>query len=218
SRMNIPFFGKTVFVPTDVLGAWVFTIIIGVFLLIYIIKKRKFPVIWEYIRTTNHRKIGTLYILFGIIFFLRAGMDALFIRLQLALPNNEFWVFQHEKYNEVFTTHGTMMIFFAAMPLLLGLMNVAVPLQIGARGLAFPFLNAVGFWLFFTGGMIFNLAFFLNSAPAIGWTGYAPLSTSMFTPDVNTDYYVFGVQVAGLGTILTALNLIVTIIRHRAPG
>src|SRR5699024_3665431 len=77
---------------------------------------------------------------------------------------------------------------------------------------------AVGFWLFFTGGMIFNLAFFLNSAPAIGWTGYAPLSTSMFTPDVNTDYYVFGVQVAGLGTILTALNLIVTIIRHRAPG
>src|SRR5699024_8488745 len=99
-----------------------------------------------------------------------------------------------------------------------GLMNVAVPLQIGARDLAFPYLNAVGFWLFFTGGMIFNLAFFLNSAPAIGWTGYAPLSTSMFTPDVNTDYYVFGVQVAGLVTILTALNLIVTIIRHRAPG
>src|SRR5699024_12036801 len=120
------FFGMTVFVTTDVLGAWVFTIIIGVFLLIYIIKKRKFPVIWEYISSTNHRKIGTLYILFGIIFFLRAGMDALFIRLQLALPNNEFWVFQQEKYNEDFTTHGTVLKFFAAMPLLLGIMTVAV--------------------------------------------------------------------------------------------
>jgi len=216
--MNIPFFGKTVFVPTDVLGAWIFTIIIGVFLLIYIIKKRKFPVIWEYMTTTNHRKIGTLYILFGIIFFLRAGMDALFIRLQLALPNNEFWVFQHEKYNEVFTTHGTMMIFFAAMPLLLGLMNVAVPLQIGARDLAFPFLNAVGFWLFFAGAVFFNIAFFLNQSPAIGWTGYAPLSTIEYTPGVGSDYYVFGVQVSGLGTIFTALNLIVTIVRHRAPG
>src|SRR5699024_12475269 len=125
--MNIPFFGKTVFVPTDVLGAWVFTIISGVFLLIYIIKKRKFPVIWDYLRTTNHRKIGTLYLLFGILFFLRAGMDALFIRLQLAVPNNECWVFQFDKYDEVFTTHGTIKIFFTAAPMLLCLMNQAVP-------------------------------------------------------------------------------------------
>ncbi|MGM8365776.1 cytochrome c oxidase subunit I [Virgibacillus sp. W0181] len=169
-------------------------------------------------RTTHHRKIGTLYMLFGFLFFIRAGVDALLIRSQLALPNNEFWVFQFQKYNEVFTTHGTMMIFFAAMPMLLGLMNVAVPLQIGARDLAFPFLNALGFWLFFTGGMVFNLAFFFDSAPAIGWTGYAPLSTSLFTPDVNSDFYVFGVQISGLGTIFTALNLIITIIRHRAPG
>src|SRR5699024_11965641 len=107
--------------------------------------------------TTNHRKIVTLDILFGIICFLRAGMYALFIRLQLALPNNEFWLFQHEKYNEVFTTHGTMMIFFAAMPLLLGLMTVAVPLQIGARDLAFPFLNALGFWLFLVVAVFFIL-------------------------------------------------------------
>src|SRR5699024_5525452 len=101
---------------------------------------------------------------------------------------------------------------------LLGLMNIAVPLQIGAKDLAFSFLNAGGFWLFFSGAMVFNIAFFLNSAPAIGWTGYAPLSTSLFTPDVNTDFYVFGVHISGLGSILTAINLIVTIIRHRAPG
>lgn len=216
--MDIPFFGRSVFLPSDVLVAWIFSIILGIIVLIYVLKKKKLPVIWDYIRTTNHRKIGTMYILFGVIFFIRAGMDALFIRTQLALPNNEFWVFQYEKYNEVFTTHGTMMIFFAAMPLLLGLMNVVVPLQIGARDLAFPFLNAVGFWLFLAGAIFFNLAFFFNTAPDVGWTGYAPLSTSEYTPGPSTDYYVFGVQISGLGTIFTALNLIVTIVRHRAPG
>src|SRR5699024_11897596 len=102
-----------------------------------------------------------MYILFGFIFFARAGSDALLIRSQLAVPNNDFWVMQYEKYNEVFTTHGTIMIFFAAMPMLLGLMNVAVPLQIGARDLAYPFLNALGFWMFFSGAVFFNIAFFL---------------------------------------------------------
>src|SRR5699024_3820157 len=106
------------------------------------------------------RKIGLMYILFGFIFFARAGMDALIIRSQLAVPNNEFWVFQYEKYNEVFTTHGTMMIFFAAMPMLLGLMNVAVPLQIGARDLAYPFLNALGFWMFISGAVFLILPSF----------------------------------------------------------
>lgn len=216
--MNISLFGFSDYIPSDIIAAWISVLIVSVFIGIYVLKKRKLSMIWDYMRTTNHRKIGTLYILFGFIFFLRAGMDALFIRLQLAVPNNEFWVFQFDKYDQVFTTHGTMMIFFAAMPMLLGLMNVAVPLQIGARDLAFPFLNALGFWLFFSGGVVFNLAFFLNSAPAIGWTGYAPLSTSLYTPAVNTDFYVFGVQISGLGTLLTALNLMVTIIRHRAPG
>lgn len=216
--MNVTLFGSNIFIPSDVIAAWISTLVLGIVVVIYVLKKKKLPVIWQYMKTTNHRKIGVLYMLFGFVFFIRAGIDALFIRAQLAVPNNDFWVFQFEKYNQVFTTHGTMMIFFAAMPLLLGLMNVAVPLQIGAKDLAFPFLNALGFWLFFIGAMIFNLAFFLNSAPAIGWTGYAPLSTSLFTPDVNTDYYVFGVQISGIGTLLTALNLIVTITRHRAPG
>lgn len=216
--MNVSILGYSGYIPSDVISAWVFTAILSVVVIIYVLKQKKLPLIWDYLRTTNHRKIGTVYILFGFLFFVRAGVDALFIRTQLAIPNNDFWVFQFEKYDQLFTTHGTMMIFFAAMPMLLGLMNVAVPLQIGARDLAFPFLNAVGFWLFFSGAMIFNLAFFLNSAPAIGWTGYAPLSTSLFTPNVNSDFYVFGVQISGLGTLFTALNLMVTIIRHRAPG
>ncbi|TQS72111.1 cytochrome ubiquinol oxidase subunit I [Ornithinibacillus gellani] len=216
--MQISMFNQTFELPSDVLAAWIFTIIAGGFVLLYVIKKKKLPLIWDYIRTTNHRKIGTLYILFGVVYFLRAGLDAVFIRLQLAFPDQSFWVFQQEKYNEVFTTHGTIMIFFSAMPILLGLMNVAVPLQIGARDLAFPFLNAVGFWLFFFGALFFNLAFFVNQAPSIGWTGYAPYSLNEYTPGVSTDYYVFGIQLSGLGTIFTALNLIVTIFRHRAPG
>lgn len=216
--MDLSLFGITVFLPSDVLAAWVFTILMAIPIGFFVLKKQKFGLIIDYMRTTNHRKIGTLYILFGVLYFFRAGIDALFIRTQLAVPNNDFWVFQGEKYNEVFTTHGTLMIFFVAMPLLLGLMNVAVPLQIGARDLAFPFLNAVGFWLFFSGSVFFNISFFINMTPEIGWTGYAPLSTEMFTPGLDTDFYVFGLQISGLGTIFTALNLIVTIIRHRAPG
>lgn len=216
--MNISLFGSSIHVPMDVVAAWVSAIVIGGVIAFYVLKKRKLPLIWEYMRTTNHRKVGTLYVLFGFIFFLRAGIDALLIRTQLAVPNNEFWLYQYEKYNQVFSTHGTIMIFFAAMPMLLGLMNIAVPLQIGARDLAYPFLNALGFWLFVSGAVVFNIAFFLDSSPAIGWTGYAPLSTSLFTPDVNTDFYVFGVQISGIGTLLTAINLLVTIIRLRAPG
>ncbi len=216
--MSIPFLDQLYSMPSDVISAWILTIIMGVFLTIYVLRKKKLPIIWDYMRTTNHRKIGTLYILFGILFFLRAGIDSLLIRTQLAVPNNDFWVFQGDKYNELFTTHGTMMIFFVAMPLLIGLMNVAVPLQIGARDLAFPFLNAVSFWLFLAGAILFNMSFFFNTAPNAGWTGYAPLSTAVFTPDVGNDYYVFALQVSGLGTIFFAINMIVTIIRNRAPG
>src|SRR5699024_6595296 len=123
-------------IPSYVAVACLSVILTSVVIGIYIVKNRKFSLIWDYLRTTNHRKIATVYQLIDFLIFLRAGMDALFIRLQLAVPNNEFWVFQFDKYDEVFTTHGTMMIFFAATPMLLGLMNVAVPLQIGARDLA----------------------------------------------------------------------------------
>ncbi|CDQ38250.1 cytochrome c oxidase subunit I [Virgibacillus massiliensis] len=216
--MKLSLFGQNVMIPSDVIAAWITSILLAIIIGFFIIKKRKFSMIWKYLRTTNHRRIGIMYILFGIIYFFRAGLDALFIRAQLAIPNNDFWVFQGEKYNEVFTTHGTLMIFFVAMPLLLGLMNIAVPLQIGARDLAFPFLNALGFWLFFAGSLFFNIAFFINMTPEVGWTGYTPLSRAEYTPGAGTEFYVFGLQISGLGTIFTALNLIVTIMRHRAPG
>lgn len=213
--MDVPFIGQ---VPTDVVMTWVLMIIVGPVFIIILTKMRKWPLIWEYMRTTHHRKIGTMYILASILFFFRGGMDALLMRTQLAVPENEFWLYQGDKYNELFTFHGTVMIFFVAMPLLIGLMNVAIPLQIGANDLAFPYLNAVSFWLFFAGAMVFNMSFFFNAAPNVGWTAYAPLSTEAHTTDINNNYYIFGLQVSGLGTILTAINMIVTIIRLRAPG
>ncbi|WP_077623508.1 cytochrome c oxidase subunit I [Sediminibacillus massiliensis] len=216
--MTFNFLDRVLYMPGDVIAAWVLAIILGPVILFLITKYKKWPLIWEYMRTTNHRKVGTMYLLFGVLFFLRAGTDALIMRTQLAVPENNFWVFQGEKYNEVFSTHGTMMIFLVAMPLLIGLMNIAVPLQIGARDLAFPFLNSVSFWLFFSGGMLFNMAFFLDSSPNAGWTAYAPLSTDTYTQATGNDYYVFALQISGLGTTFTAINMIVTILRHRAPG
>ncbi|MCA1010956.1 cytochrome c oxidase subunit I [Halobacillus halophilus] len=213
--MNIPFIGE---VPSDIVVAWIISILLGGFLFSWVTKAGKWQVIMKYAQTTHHRKIGVMYLLLAVVFFIRGGIDALFIRTQLAVPENDFWVFQSQKYNEVFTTHGTIMIFFVAMPLLIGLMNVALPLQIGANDLAFPYLNAVSFWLFAAGGVIFNMAFFFNAAPNAGWTMYTPLATDTFTTEPNNNYYILGVQVSGLGTIFTAINMIVTIIRLRAPG
>ena len=213
--MHVPIVG---FIPSDIVVAWIVMFFMTLAILWILTKKRAWPAIFDYMKTTHHRKIGTMYILLCIILFFRAGMDAMIIRTQLAVPENNFWVFQADKYNEVFTTHGTAMIFFVATPLLIGLMNIAVPLQIGANDLAFPYLNAVSFWLFAAGAFIFNMAFFMNSAPNAGWTAYTPLSTDTFTTGVNNNYYIFGLQVAGLGTIFTSINMIVTIVRLRAPG
>ncbi|QTN00922.1 cytochrome ubiquinol oxidase subunit I [Sediminibacillus dalangtanensis] len=216
--MTLPIWDNVLYMPGDIIAAWILMVLLGPILALWLFKTKKWPIVWEYMRTTNHRKIGTMYVLFGFLFFLRGGVDALLMRTQLAVPENNFWLFQGEKYNEVFSTHGTMMIFFAAMPLLIGLMNIAVPLQIGARDLAFPFLNAVSFWMFLAGGMLFNMAFFLDSSPNAGWTAYTPLSTDTYTQTAGNDYYTFALQISGLGTTLTAINMIVTILRHRAPG
>ncbi|GAE94250.1 cytochrome O ubiquinol oxidase subunit I [Gracilibacillus boraciitolerans JCM 21714] len=153
--MTIDLSNFNLYQNSDVIVAWVFSLIIGAGLFYYLTKKKKWGgLIIDYITTTNHRKIGIMYLLSGVIFFFRGGIDALLIRTQLAAPQLDFWVFQQDKYNGLFTTHGTIMIFFVAMPLLIGLMNVVVPLQIGAKDLAFPIMNSVSFWLFFSGGSL----------------------------------------------------------------
>lgn len=178
-------------------------------------QKRSFgAVLWDYMTTVDHKKVGINYLIGGGFFFLLGGLEALIIRIQLIKPENDF--ISAGLYNEMITMHGTTMIFFAATPLLLGLMNYVMPLQIGARDVAFPFLNSLGFWLFFMGGILMNCSWFLGGAPDSGWTNYAPLSLQ--SPGHGVDFYVMGLQLAGAGTLMSGINFIVTIILMRGPG
>jgi cytochrome c oxidase subunit 1 len=177
---------------------------------------KRYSGIMDWLTTVDHKKIGILYILAGGLFFVIGGLEAILIRLQLWGPSNDF--LSASTFNQVITMHGTTMIFFAAMPLLLGLMNAIVPLQIGARDVAFPFVNAVGFWTFFFGGVILNIAWF-DQAPEAGWTSYLPLaSTEYSTANTGVDYYVLGLQVSGIGSLIGGINFLATIINMRAPG
>ncbi|WP_227395642.1 cytochrome c oxidase subunit I [Jeotgalibacillus aurantiacus] len=178
-------------------------------------QKRGFlSVLWDYLTTVDHKKIAILYLISGGFFFLVGGLEAMFIRIQLAVPDNDF--VSAGLYNELLTMHGTTMIFLAAMPLLFAFMNAVVPLQIGARDVAFPFLNSLGFWLFFFGGVFLNLSWFMGGAPDAGWTSYASLSIE--SPGHGIDFYVLGLQISGAGTLIAGINFLVTIINMRAPG
>nr|WP_180954198.1 cytochrome c oxidase subunit I [Bacillus sp. M6-12] len=180
----------------------------------YAQKKGIGATIWDYLTTVDHKKIAILYMIAGGLFFVVGGLEAMFIRIQLAVPDNDF--VSAGLYNELITMHGTTMIFLAAMPLLIGFMNAVMPLQIGARDVAFPFLNALGFWLFFFGGVFLNLSWFLGGAPDAGWTSYASLS--MASPGHGVDFYILGLQISGAGTLIGGINFLVTIINMRAPG
>ncbi|MFC4663990.1 MULTISPECIES: cytochrome c oxidase subunit I [Oceanobacillus] len=169
--------------------------------------------LWDWLTTVDHKKIGILYLAGGGFFFLLGGLEAVIIRIQLISPENNF--ISAGLYNEMITMHGTTMIFLAAMPILLGLMNFIMPLQIGARDVAFPFLNSLGFWLFLFGGLLLNLSWF-TGAPDAGWTNYAPLSIQ--SPGHGIDFYIMGLQLSGAGTLMGGINFIVTIVLMRAPG
>jgi cytochrome c oxidase subunit 1 len=175
---------------------------------------KKYTGLMDWLTTVDHKKIGILYFLAGGIFFLAGGLEALLIRIQLLFPNQTLFV--GGTFNELLTMHGTTMIFLAAMPLIFGFMNAIVPLQIGARDVAFPFVNALGFWLFFFGGLLLNLSWFMGGAPDAGWTAYAPLSSD--SSGHGVDFYVLGLQIAGIGTLIGGINFLVTIINMRAPG
>lgn len=178
------------------------------------VKKGLGASVWEYLTTVDHKKIAHLYLGTGGFFFLLGGIEALFIRIQLMKPNNNF--VNEQLFNEIMTMHGTTMIFLAAMPILFAFMNAVVPIQIGARDVAFPFLNALGFWLFFFGGMFLNLSWFLGGAPDAGWTSYASLS--LRSEGHGIDFYTLGLQISGFGTLISGINFLATIINMRAPG
>lgn len=180
----------------------------------YAQKKGFGAVLWDYLTTVDHKKIAILYLIAGGFFFIVGGLEAMFIRIQLIRPDNDF--VSAGVFNEIITMHGTTMIFLAAMPLLFAFMNAVVPLQIGARDVAFPFVNALGFWLFFFGGLFLNLSWFLDTAPDAGWTSYASLATH--SKHHGVDFYVLGLQISGFGTLMAGINFLVTIINMRAPG
>lgn len=198
-------------------GAQISILIVSLAIVIGLTYFKKWGYLWrEWLTTVDHKKIGIMYILSALIMLFRGGMDAILMRAQLAVPENGLLDAQH--YNEIFTTHGVVMILFMAMPFVIGLMNVVVPLQIGARDVAFPRLNAVSFWLFFAGAMLFNISFVIGGSPDAGWTAYFPLASLEFSPTVGNNYYAIALQISGIGTLLTGVNFIVTILKMRAPG
>ena len=173
----------------------------------------------EYLTSVDHKKIGVMYILVGFVMMLRGFADALMMRTQQALAygQGEGFLPPHH-YDQVFTAHGVIMIFFVAMPIMIGLMNIIVPLQLGARDVAYPFLNSVSFWLSVVGVVLTNASLAIGEFAGTGWTAYPPLAEYQFSPNVGVDYYIWALQIAGVGTLLTGINFFVTIIKMRAPG
>ena len=172
--------------------------------------------VWSWITTVDHKRIGILYGVTALLFFLIGGLEALIIRAQLSHANND--VVSANRYNELFTMHGTTMIFLALMPLTSALFNFLVPLQIGARDVAFPRLNAFSYWVFLAGGIILNMSWFFNEAPNQGWYGYAPLTEKAWNPGRHVDFWMLGLQVLGVASVAAGINFITTIFNMRAPG
>ena len=172
--------------------------------------------IWSWITTVDHKRIGALYLFTALFFFLFGGLEALVIRLQLAQPNGH--VVSAEFYNQLFTMHGTTMVFLAVMPLSAAFFNFLIPLQIGARHVAFPRLNAFSYWVYLLGGIFITVPIFFGLAPNAGWFGYAPLTTIQFSGGLNIDFWVMGLQILGVSSLAAAFNFITTIINMRAPG
>jgi cytochrome o ubiquinol oxidase subunit 1 len=173
----------------------------------------------NWVTSIDHKRIGVMYIVLGIIMLLRGFADALMMRAQqaIAFGDNAGFLPPHH-YDQVFTAHGVIMIFFVAMPLVTGFMNYVVPLQIGARDVAFPFLNNFSFWMTASGSVLVMLSLFVGEFAGTGWLAYPPLSGILQSPDVGVDYYIWSLQIAGVGTTLSGINLIATILKMRAPG
>ena len=183
-------------------------------------KKGWWPYLWrEWLTSVDHKRIGVMYIILALVMLLRGFSDAIMMRTQqaIAIGGNQGYL-PPDHYDQIFSSHGTIMIFFVAMPFVVGLMNFVVPLQLGARDVAFPVLNSVSFWLSATGALLINVSLVLGNFGRTGWMGYPPLSELPFTPDVGVDYYLWLLQISGVGTLLAGVNMVTTIIKMRAPG
>jgi cytochrome o ubiquinol oxidase subunit 1 len=203
-----------------IMGTLAAVVLLGALLLGGITYFGKCKYLWtEWFTSVDHKRVGVMYIVLALVMLLRGFADALMMRMQQAIAANDAagYLPPHH-YDQIFTAHGVIMIFFVATPFIIGLMNVIVPLQIGARDVAFPFLNSLGFWLSAMGAALVMLSMFVGDFAATGWVAYPPLSELGYSPTVGVDYYIWALQISGLGTLLTGVNFVVTILRMRAPG
>ena len=193
--------------------------VIGLGVFAIIVLKGWLPYLWrEWITSVDHKRIGVMYCLLALVMLLRGFVDALMMRSQQAIALNSPGYLPPEHYDQIFSAHGTIMIFFMSMPFVIGLMNFAVPLQLGVRDVAFPTLNSVSFWLTASGALLINMSLVVGEFARTGWLPYAPLSELKYSPGVGVDYYLWALQIAGVGTLLSGVNLVTTILKMRAPG
>ena len=181
---------------------------------------KKWGYLWsEWFTTIDHKKIGTMYIIVALVMMIRGFVDAAMMRTQQALASGDSTGYLiPEHFDQIFTAHGVIMIFFVAMPLIFALMNWVVPLQIGARDVAFPYMNSLSFWLFIVGAMLINISLLVGDFAHAGWLAYPPFSEVTYSPTVGTDYYIWGLQISGIGSLMTGVNFFVTIIKMRCKG
>src|SRR5512132_2741937 len=217
-------FGKLTWdaIPWDqpiplVAGSVVVLIVLAI--LAWVVVKGYLPYLWrEWITSVDHKRIGVMYTLLGVVMLLRGFIDAIMMRSQQAIAFRAAGYLPPEHYDQIFSAHGTIMIFFAAMPILIGLMNLVVPLQLGVRDVAFPTLNSTSFWLTATGALLVNISLVVGEFSRAGWLPYPPLSGLTYSPGVGVDYYLWALQISGVGTLLTGINFTTTILKLRAPG
>jgi cytochrome o ubiquinol oxidase subunit 1 len=181
---------------------------------------KKWPWLWrDWLTTVDHKKIGVMYILLSLIMLLRGLIDALMMRVQQAMAvGDSMGYLPPEHYNQIFSAHGVIMIFFMAMPFMFGLINVVLPLQIGARDVAYPFLNSLSLWLAVAGASLMNISLVIGEFSTAGWLAYPPLSEIALSPGVGVDYYIWALQISGIGSLLSGINFVVTIFKMRCPG
>ena len=219
-KLNLDVFPMTT--DSIVLVTFIVVAIGATSLLGFITYKRWWGYLWkEWFTTVDHKKIGIMYIIVALVMLLRGFADAILMRTHQALATSSTFgsgYLPPEHYDQIFTAHAVIMIFFVATPLVSGLWNLIIPLQIGARDVAFPFLNNIALWFFVAGAMLINASLFIGEFGSVGWLAYPPLSGIEFSPWVGVDYWIWSLQISGIGTTLTSVNFIATILRMRAPG
>jgi cytochrome o ubiquinol oxidase subunit I len=198
-------------------GCLAFGIVGGI--AVYVVLKGWAPYLWrEWITSVDHKHIGVMYVFLAMVMLLRGFTDAMMMRSQQALAFQAPGYLPPEHYDQIFSAHGTLMILFVAMPFMIGLINIVVPLQLGVRDVAFPTLNSVSFWLTATGALLINLSLVIGEFARTGWLPYPPLSELAYSPGVGVDYYLWSLQISGVGTLLTGVNFVTTILKIRAPS